>query len=106
MGINNVPAGWSSTFAKMLPRDTDNTNSNHNTNGLCVNFRGVDDCKSRQLKPTAQLTAELKGSHRIDTSIGQSGTMVVWEELRARYGFASVFGLQCIFCLFFQWISV
>jgi len=38
----------------------------------------------------------------IDTSNGMSRRMVVWEELRAWHGLASVFCLLFVFCRFFK----
>ena len=71
--INDALAGWSITFYTFLPRDTDNDNSDHDTTGLCVTFGGVDDWKSRQLKPTAQSTTEFRHRPMIDASNGMSG---------------------------------
>ena len=52
----------------MFHHDTD-----HDTSGLCVTFGGVVDWKSRQLKPTAQSTAEFRNRPMIDASNGKSG---------------------------------
>jgi len=91
-GINNAPAGWSSTF------DTVQCDTDHDTTGLCATFGGAVDWKSRQLKLTAQSTTELRNRHMIDASNGMSGRMVVWEELRAWHDLASVF---CLFSVCF-----
>jgi hypothetical protein len=101
--INDAPADWSSTFDTVLQCNTD-----HDTTGLCVTFGGAVDWKSRQLKPTAQSTTELRNRHMIDTSNGMSGRMVVWEELRAWHDLASVFYLLSSVCFLsvFQWHSV
>ena len=96
-GINSAPAGWSSTCDTVLQCNTD-----HDTTGLCVTFGGAVDWKSRQLKPTAQLTTELRTKHMTDASNGMSGRMVVWEELRSWDGLASVFCLLFVLCLFFN----
>jgi hypothetical protein len=92
-GINSAAAGWSSTFDTVLQCNTD-----HDTTGLCVTFGGAVDWKSRQLKPTAQSTTELRTKHMTDASNGMSGRMVVWEELRAWHDLASVF---CLFSVCF-----
>jgi len=104
MGINDAPAGWSSTFdivhdkycrfIYMFHHDTD-----HDTTGLCVTFGRAVDWKSRQLKPTAQSSTELRNRHIIDASNGMSRRMVVWEELRAWHDLASVFRLFSV-CFF------
>jgi len=70
MRINDAPAGWSSIFVAFLPRHTDNDNTDHDTTGLCVNFGGVVDWKSRQLKPTGQLTTELRKHERENGRFG------------------------------------
>jgi hypothetical protein len=72
--INNAPAGCSSAFYTFLPRRTNNDNSDHNTTGLCVTFRGVDNWKSSQLKLTAQSTTEFRHWPIIDTSNGLGGS--------------------------------
>jgi hypothetical protein len=107
-GINDGPAGWSSTFntvnAKysrfiyMFHPETD-----HDTTGLCVTFGGAVAWKSRQLKLTAQSTTNLRNDHMIDAFKGMSGGMVIWNKLRAWHGLASVFGLLfSVFCLLFD----
>jgi hypothetical protein len=61
MRINDVPAGWSSTFNTVHRkhcRFVYIVQHDHNTTELCVTFSGVADLISRQLKPTAQLTTE------------------------------------------------
>jgi hypothetical protein len=88
--INDAPAGWSSTFDTVLQRDTD-----HDTTGLCVTFGGAVDWKSRQLKPTAQSTTELRKHERENGRLGGAQGMP-W------FGFCLLF----VFCLFFQWLSV
>jgi uncharacterized iron-regulated membrane protein len=42
----------------------------------------------------------------IDAFDGMSRRMVVWEELRALHGLASVFCLLFVFCLFFNGLVV
>jgi hypothetical protein len=86
--INNVPAGWSSTFDIVLQCNTD-----HDTTGLCVTFGGAADWKSRQLKPTAQSTTGFGHRPMIDASDGMSGRMVrTWHDL------VSVFCLLSSIC--------
>jgi len=75
---------------------------------LCVTFGGAVDWKSWQLKLSAQSTTELRNRHMLDASNGMSGRMVIWEELRAWHGLASVICLLssvCFLCVF-QWLSV
>ena len=108
MGINDTLAGWSSTFDTvhgkycrfiyMVHHDTD-----CDTTGLCVTFGGAVDWKSRQLKPTAQLTTELRTKHMTDASNGMSGRLGGAQGM-AWFGFcllSSVFYLL-VFCLFFN----
>jgi hypothetical protein len=56
----------------------------------------------RELKPTAQSSTEFRHKPMIDAFNAMSGRMVVWEELRAWHGLASVFCLLFVFCLFFN----
>jgi hypothetical protein len=63
--INDAPAGWSSTFDPILQCNTD-----RDTTGLCVIFGGAVDWKSRQLKPTAQSTTELRKHERENGRLG------------------------------------
>ena len=80
----------------------------HDTTGLCVTFGGAVDWNSRQSNPTAQSTTELRNRHMIDACNGMSRRMVVWEELRAWHGLASVFCLLSSVCFLsvFQRLSV
>jgi hypothetical protein len=97
--INDAPAHWSSTFDTVLQCNTD-----HDTTGLCVTFGGAVDWKSRQLKPTAQSTIELRNKHMIDPSNGMSGCHLGGAQGMAWFGFcllSSVFYLL-VFCLFFN----
>ena len=80
----------------MSHHDTD-----HDTPEPCVTFGGTVCWKSRQLKPTEQSTTMVRNRHMIDASNGISGRRVVWEELRAWHGLASVFCILFVFCLFF-----
>jgi hypothetical protein len=104
--INDVPAGWSSIFITFLPCNTDNDHSDLDSSGLCVTFGRAVDLKLRKLKLTAQLTSELGNRHMFATSNGMSGGMVIWGELRAWHGLASVFCFLFVFCLYLQWLSV
>jgi hypothetical protein len=66
---NDGPDGCSSTFDTVHGKYSRiqyifQDNTNHNTRGLCVTFGGAVDWKTRQLKPTAQLTAELRKHKR------------------------------------------
>jgi hypothetical protein len=81
MGINDAPAGWSSTFDTVhgkYCRFIYIFQYDHDTTGLRVTFGGVADWKSRQLKPTAQSTTEHRNRHMIDASNGMSGDGMAW----------------------------
>jgi hypothetical protein len=101
MGINDAPAGWSSTFDTFLPPDTDNDNGDHDTTGQCVTFGGVVDWKSRQLKPTAQSTTEFRNRPMIDASNGMSGR-VGGAQAMAWFGFGLLLYVFCLFCVCFS----
>jgi hypothetical protein len=88
MRITDAAAGLGSIFDTFLPRDTNNDNSNHDTTGLCVTFRGAVDWKSRQLKPTAQSTTEYRHWPMIDTFNGMYGSHFGGAQGIAWFGFS------------------
>jgi len=84
------------------------SNCDHDTTVLCVTFGGAVYWKSRQWKPTAQTTTELRTRHLVDAFNGMSGRIVIWEELRPWHRLASDFWLLWSVCFqsVFQWLSV
>jgi len=84
MRLIHMPDGKSSTFIVVQ------YSIYHSTTGPCVNFGGVVDWKSTQLKAKAQVTTELWHGQIVYTSNSMSGKMVIWGKSAAWYGTASI----------------
>ena len=75
MGINNAPAGWSSTLDTVHGKYCwliyiVQHNTDHDTTGRCFTFAGAVDWKSCQLKPTAQSATDLRKHERDNGLLG------------------------------------
>jgi len=89
------------TAQPMIGTERPRTGTNDAPARLCVTCGGAVDCRSRQLKPTPQLTTKFKNRPIIDTSNGMSGCLGGAQSM-ACFGFCVLSPVCCVFtgCIF------